>query len=241
MKRVLASIGIGGATVNTVFPRAEFSPGETVTATVELHGGEATQTIEGVYFQLKARLPGGNGEQTVGEFTVDESVTLEPGEELAIPVDVHFPLWVPVTLGGVSVWLETGLAIDWAKDPSDEDEIEIVPGEFAAVLFEVMGDLGFALRDSKLVEMPILDDRPFAQKFDFRPADGQFADEVDDVEVTLIPREDDLRAFFEVDRVDEVAEEYDLDFDEQEVSITFDRADANMMRRRLKNAIEART
>ena len=240
MKRVLASFGIGGATVDTVFPRAEFSPGDVVTADVELEGGDATQTIEGIYFVLKATPPTG-GERVVGEFAVEESVTLEPGDHLAIPVDVQFPLWVPLTLGGVSVSLETGLEIDWAKDPSDADKIEIVPGEFATVLFEVVEDLGFALRDSQLVDVPIVEGRPFAQKFDFRPADGPFTDTVDDIEITLLPRENDLRVFVEVDRVDEVADEYDLDFDEQEVSLTFDRADANMMQRRLKNAIDQRS
>lgn len=241
MKRVLASFGIGGATVDTVFPRATFSPGDNVTADVELQGGDATQEIEGLYFQLKAELPAGDGERVVGEFSVDEPVTLDPGDERTIPVDVHFPLWVPLTLGGVSVRLETGLEIDWAKDPSDADQIEIVPGELTEVLFDVVGNLGFALRDSRLVDIPIVDDRPFAQKFDFRPADDQYAGDVDDIEITLLPREDDLRVFIEVDRVDEIAAEYDLDFDEQEVSLTFDRADANMMQRRIKNAIEQRT
>lgn len=241
MKRVLASFGIGGATVDTVFPRASFSPGDVVTADVRLQGGDATQEIAGLYFVLNAELPAGNGEQVVAEFSVDESVTLDPGDERTIPVDVHFPLWAPLSLGGVSVWLETGLEIDWAKDPSDSAEIEMVPGEIAQVLFDTVGNLGFALRDSRLVDVPIVDGRPFAQQFDFRPADDQFAGDVDDIEITLIPREDDLRVFVEVDRVDEVADEYDLDFDEHEVSLTFDRADANMMERRLRNAIQDRS
>ena len=241
MKRVLASFGIGGATVDTVFPRATFSPGDVVTADVRLQGGDATQEIDGLYFTLKADLPAGDGEQVIAEFSIDESVTLDPGDEQTIPVDVHFPLWVPLTVGGVSVWLETGLAIDWAKDPSDAAKIEIEPDEITGVLFEVVADLGFALRDSRLVDVPILDDRPFAQQFDFRPADGQFAESVDDIEITILPREDDLRVFVEVDRVDEIADEYGLDFDEHEVSLTFDRADANMMQRRLRNAIDARS
>lgn len=241
MKRVLASFGIGGATVDTVFPRTSFSPGDVVTADVRLQGGDATQEIAGLYFVLKAELPAGDGEQVVAEFSVEESVTLDPGDERTIPVDVHFPLWVPLSLGDVSVWLETGLEIDWAKDPSDSAEIEIVPGDLSEVFFEAVGELGFALRDSRLVDIPIVDGRPFAQQFDFRPADDQFGGDVDDIEITLIPRDGDLRVFVEVDRVDEVADEYDLDFDEHEVSLTFDRADANMMERRLRNAIQDRS
>lgn len=50
MNQVLSSIGIGAATVDTVFPRTELVPGETVTADVELYGGDATQEIDGIYF-----------------------------------------------------------------------------------------------------------------------------------------------------------------------------------------------
>ncbi len=242
MKRVLSSIGIGAATVDTVFPRTELGPGETVTADVELYGGDATQEIEGIYFQLKTRLSGDEGgERTVGEFAVDEAVTLEPDEERTIPVDVAVPRWTPLTRGGASVWLETGLDIDWAKDPTDEDRIDILPGEYTAALFETVEELGFALRTTNLVDTPHLDDRPFAQEFDFRPTGEQFGADLDELAITIAPREDDLRTFITFDRVDEVAEAHDMDFDEQEVSITFDRVDPDMMRRRLRNEIDQQT
>jgi sporulation-control protein len=242
MKRVLSSIGIGAATVDTVFPRTALSPGETVTADVELSGGEATQDIEGIYFSLKTRLSGGEDrERTIGEFAVEEALTLEPDEERTIPVEVQVPRWTPLTKGGASVWFETGLDIDWAKDPTDEDRIDIQPGEYTAALFDAVDELAFALRATKLVETPYLDDRPFAQEFDFRPTDERFGTELDDLEILILPRADDLRTFIEFDRVDEVAEAYGMDFDEQEVSITFDRADPEMIHRRLRNEIEQQT
>jgi sporulation-control protein len=242
MKRVLSSIGIGAATVDTVFPRTELSPGETVTAEVKLYGGDATQDIEGIYFQLKTRLSGGEDrERIIGEFAVDQALTLEPDEERTIPVEVLVPRWTPLTRGGASVWLETGLDIDWAKDPTDEDRIDILPGEYTAALFEAVEELAFALRTTKLVDTPYLDDRPFAQTFDFRPTDEQFGTDLDKLEITLVPREDDLRTFIEFDRVDELADAYGMDFDEQEVSITFDRVDPGTIRRRLRNEIDQQT
>jgi sporulation-control protein len=242
MKRVLSSIGIGAATVDTIFPRTELGPGETVTADVELYGGDATQAIEGLYFQLKTRVSGGTDqERTIGEFAVDEAVTLEPDEERTIPVEVTVPQWTPLTRGGASVWLETGLDIDWAKDPTDEDRIDVLPGEYAAALFEAVEELGFVLRSTELVDTPHLDDRPFAQEFNFRPIDEQFGAALDELVITIAPREDDLQTFIKFDRVDEVAEAHDMDFDKQEVSITFDRADPEMMGRRLRNEIDRQT
>jgi sporulation-control protein len=239
MKRVLSSIGIGAATVDTVFPRTELVPGETVTADVELYGGDATQEIEGIYFDLKTRLSEGDDEERlITEFTVDEELTLDPDTERTVPVDIEIPPWTPLTQGGASVWLETGLDIDWAKDPTDEDRVDVVPGEFTASLFDAAENLGFALRYSELVETPYLDDRPFAQEFDFRPTDERFKRTLDELEITIVPRADDLRVFVEFDEKDEVADEYDMDFDENEASLTFDRADTDMIRRRLKNEIE---
>ena len=166
MKRVLSSIGIGGATVDTVFPRLEFTPGEVVDADVELSGGETTQEIERIYFALKARHPGADdAERAISEFAVDRAVTLAPEDELTLPAEIAFPYWVPLTRGEVSVWLETGLEIDWARDPTDEDALEI-------------------------------------------------------------------------DLVDEVADPRDLDFDEQEIPITFESADRATMRRRIASEID---
>jgi Sporulation control protein len=242
MKRVLSSIGVGAATVDTVFPRTDLGPSETVTADVELYGGDATQNIEGIYFQLKTRLADDEDrERIVGEFAVDEAVTLEPDEERTIPVEVTVPQWTPLTRGGTSVWLETGLDIDWAKDPTDRDRIDVLPGEHSTALFEAVEELGFALRTTRVVDTPHLDDRPFAQQFDFRPTDEQFVAHLDSLAVTIAPREDDLRTFLEFDRVDEVAETHDMEFDQQEVPVKFDRADTDVMRRRLQNELDQQT
>lgn len=240
MKKLLTSIGVGSATVDTVLPRTELRPGETVEADVELVGGESTQEIEGIYFALKTRVEsdGDVEEVTLDEFAVEESVSLAPDEERTIPVDVTLPRWTPLTRGGASVWLETGLDVDWARDPSDEDRIEVVPDELGAALFEAVEELGFALRYSELVETPYLDDRPVAQEFDFGPTDSEYREDVEELEITVMPRADDLRVFVEFDRRDAVADEYDMDFDEQEVSLTFERPSADGIRRRLADGID---
>lgn len=239
MRRVLASIGIGAATVNTVFPRTGFSPGDTATARVELNGGETTQEVQGFYFALKTRSNGGGTERVIGKFTVDKTVTITPGEDRSFPVDIHFPLWTPITTGGVTVWLETGLTIDWAKDPTDEDHIEVSPGTHVTTLLAAVDDLGFTLRGAEFVDTPYLDDRPFAQRFTFEPTTGEVAVGLDSIGITTVPRAEDLRVFFKFDQADQIADAHGLDFDKQEVSITFDTDDVDMMRRRLENEVDA--
>lgn len=238
-KRVLSSIGIGGATVDTVLPGVEFSPGEVVEATVELSGGDSTQDISGLYFVLKARGSGGD-EYALSRFDVDDTVTLDPGDDRTLPVTFRLPNWTPLTANGASVRLETGVDIPWAVDPTDEDEIRVVPDERTTALFEAVEGLGFDLEESRLVEVDYVDDRPVAQQFDFRPADDTDST-LDDIEITMLPRDGALRILLEFGRVDEVEAEYDVTLDEDEVSLTFEHANAEMMQRRMASEIEAHT
>lgn len=240
MRRVLSSIGVGNATVDTVLPRTELHPGETVEGTVELHGGDSTQEIDGVYFSLESRVESEDEveRRQLAEHELERSIELEPGDERELPVDFRIPRYAPLARGDAEVWIETGLDIDWARDPTDEDRLRVVPDERTAALFDAIEDLGFAYRYSELVDTPYLDDRPFAQEFDFRPTTDEFAERLDELEVTAMPRRDDLRVFVEFDQRDPVAEEHDLDFDEMETAITFERADADEIRSRLRSAIE---
>jgi sporulation-control protein len=238
MKRVLSSIGIGGATVDTLFPRVEFSPGEVVQADVELSGGETTQDVESIYFALKARHAGTDDARLISEFTVDEAITLEPADDLSLPAEIALAHWIPLSTEAVSVWLETGLEIDWARDPTDEATLEIVPDAHTQALFDAVAALDFERQGSALVETAFLEDRPFAQKFTFHPTDDRYAAELDDIELTIMPDADVLRVFLEIDRVDDVADARDLDFDEQEIPLTFESAAPPTMRRRIAAEIE---
>jgi len=237
MRRVLSRIGIGAATVDTVLPAGELRPGETVTVDVELYGGNSTQDIEGIYLVLTARAAS-DGAHELAEFVVERRLTLDPGEERTIQADVEVPLWTPITVGGVSVRLETRLDVDWSRDPTDEDGVEVVPDDAVAALFDALDEMGFGLRGSELDEVPHVEDRPLAQRFRFEPTGGPYEAELDSIEVTPMPRGDDIRVFVEFDRAGTIADEHGLDFDKQEVSMTFDRASVPAIRRRLEAGIE---
>lgn len=243
MKRILSRIGIGGTTVDTLVPEAPIRPGETVEVDVDLRGGDASQEIADIAFVLKTRVESGGDvdERVIGEFGVGESVSLAPGEQRTIPVDLTLPLWTPITAAGVSVWLETRMRIDWARDPTDEDAIEVVPDDYVAALFDAVDQLGFVRDGSALEALPHVDDRPFAQRFVFRPADGGYESVLDSMAVSIMPREDDLRVFVELDLVDEIADEHDLDFDRREESLAFEWANVDAIRRHLESTIRQHT
>ena len=56
IKKLLASIDIGNATVDTVLPSETVRPGETVGAEVRIVGGNATQEVGAIRFELEMRL-----------------------------------------------------------------------------------------------------------------------------------------------------------------------------------------
>lgn len=239
MKRVLSSIGIGAASVDTILPRTELHPGEQVEADVEMIGGDSTQEIDGIYFSLEAQV---DGETVVlDEFDVADSFTLEPDEEQTISTTFQLPYWTPITRGGPTVSLKTGLDIDWAVDPTDEDALEVVPDEFVTALFDAVEEMGFVYDHVGIEESPWLDRQPFVQEFQFVPRSGDHVGSLDELTVMCVPRGDDMRVFVEIDKNDPVEDLSEFDFDEQEVALTFDRADPDMMRRRIRNNIERHT
>lgn len=239
MRRVLSSIGIGSATVDTILPRTEFHPGETVEATVEIEGGESDQDIEAITLQL---VTGVGGEDVVLDtFEIPGTFTLATDESRAARTDVTLPPWTPITRGDQTVWLRTVLDIEWAVDPSDEDDIVVVPGPSLEALFEAVDDLGFSERTSSVEDVPWIDGQPFAQTFTFAPDDGPFRDDLDGLTVTPVLQDDGLRTVVVIDEDEAAEDRTEHDFDRQEVTVTFETDNAGMMRRRLKSTIERHT
>ncbi|WP_227356952.1 sporulation protein [Haladaptatus salinisoli] len=203
MKNVLSSIGVGSATVDTVFPTTTVVAGESIDATVEIEGGSSEQRVDGVYFALvtRYRQNEGSSNAVVSEFQLTDEFTVEAGAHRTIPVTVEIPPETPVTLGDTDVWVETGLDIDWALDPSDEDELRVEPGPHLAALHAALTDLGFERRSAETITAeytPFDPPHGFVQQFEYRPVAGGYAG-LDELELVCSPT-DGLQVLAEVDR-----------------------------------------
>lgn len=239
MGRFLSSVGIGAATVDTVLPTVKLTPGETVEARVELEGGSVAQEVGAIYFVLLTR--SADDEAVLSTFEITDPITLDAGESRVVTADVAIPLWTPLTRHDQSVWLKTGLDIDWAVDPSDEDEIEVVPEPFVSALLEAVDDLGFEYSHSDVEESPWLDRQPILQKLVFDPGTGTYADELDALSVSCVPGGDHLEAYVEVDEHEDAEERGEVEFDKQEIPVTFESPSVAVMRRRLVSLIDRYT
>lgn len=209
---VLSRVGVGAATVDTVLPDREFEPGEAVEASVEMAGGNSQQTVENIYLKLVAdNHASDDGAEHVLETyeLLDEPVVLEPETTRTEETELTLPRWTPVSVPGeLSVRFDTSLDIEWAVDPTDADEIAVVPGERADALLTAVENLEFTRVGARLVDgVSWVDDRPFVQKFAFVPEAEPFTEQLDMLGVTFVPRADHLEVAVEVDQVDAVADD----------------------------------
>lgn len=135
-KKLLAAIGVGGASVDTRLLNASLQPGQTFEARIVLKGGEVSQSIAGLELALMTRVKVSDGDSShfinhcLASWRISEGFELQAGEERELPfigqLHPETPFTeLPVRNNQCRVWLQTGLAIDYAIDPGDQDLLQI--------------------------------------------------------------------------------------------------------------------
>ncbi|MEF8757452.1 MAG: sporulation protein [Halobacteriales archaeon] len=233
---IRARVGLGSATVDTILPAGTFAPGDDVEGTIAVTGGRADQRIDEFHCSVVA-VGEGDEEYEIAAFDLLEGFLIEAGETERVPFTVTFPVWTPVTRGDVGARLEVGADIAWAVDPHDSVDLEVAPDPLLAAALEAVAGLEFEFGRSWLQAVDWLEDRPFVQVFAFEPG-ANYEDRVERLLLTPILEADRLRLHVEIDRVDAVANEYDLDFNRDEVPFVVETADPSMIQGRIRNEIE---
>jgi sporulation-control protein len=210
---LLSRFGIGSATIDLIPEQTTVRPGEKVAAHLEIEGGTSAQTVDDTEIALVTRYQAQHGDDSspthyvLWETEFREGFTVEAGVDRTIDVPpIQVPSIAPVTKGTSEVWIQTGLDIDWAVDPSDEDQLEVEPGGALQPVLDAMEQLGFGLRtvtneetDNRLTPLP------FVQRFAFRGGGGDFAGKLDDLFLAPLPSDDGdaLTVLMWVDRIGE--------------------------------------
>jgi sporulation-control protein len=242
MKKVLASIGIGNATVDTVLASTTVQPGQSVDAEIRVEGGSADQSVDRIELDVETQYATDDGykEVTVERLTLSDGFEIEAGESDVYTTTIDVPYATPVTLGRVKVWVETELEIAMAVDPEDRDPLDVQPTPRMQATFDAMEGLGFSFRSAECEADPYgryTTGGAFVQEFEFRPSGGPFAGRVDEVELVCRPGPDELALYVEVDRRGGLLSEL-ADADERKTSLSVDSADGAAIRDRLEEAIE---
>ncbi|WP_339104123.1 sporulation protein [Haloterrigena salinisoli] len=238
MKRILSSLGIGAATVDTVLPTT-LTAGDTVDARVDVTGGNDTQAVDGIYFALETRYETDESTRTgtIDSHRIADSFTIDPDEDRSFSVSIDVPYHTPVTMGKTDVWLDTGLDIDWAVDPDDTDPVEIRPDPLRRTMLDAVESLGFTLRTANCeASESLFSSHRFVQEFEFVPRSGPFAGELDELEIVPLPEGDGFDLLVEVDRRGGLLTEH-FDADESHERLSLE-STSDDFERRLRAAIE---
>jgi sporulation-control protein len=152
--RLLSSIGVGSATVDTRLERDELTPGEEVSGVVEVKGGDSEQEVSGIRLEVQTHYKRKSGDRTVTEtgtiehFPVSGHRIVEANSRDEIPFSFRLPYDTPLTLGRSSVWIRTALDVRMAFDPSDSDVVTVRPNPAMRSVLDSMQRLGFRMREA---------------------------------------------------------------------------------------------
>ncbi|WP_440053168.1 sporulation protein [Pseudoalteromonas sp. T1lg65] len=214
-KKILASVGIGAAKVDTVLETEHLHPGQKFQAQIVIRGGDISQDISGLELALMTQVKVTRDDEeyfsnhVIDRWRIGESFTINPGEEKVIPFEARLHSETPITeinagYNHSHVWLETGLDIDLAMDPTDKDLLHIYPNEAVKTCMQAMQKLGFQLVKAD-VEQGYLRARDFQsvsgcyQELEYRPQSRSLFG-LQEVELSFVPEAHKTHVLIELDR-----------------------------------------
>jgi sporulation-control protein len=207
--KVLTSIGIGSARVDTKLEYTSYKAGDPIRGVVEVYGGVTEQTIDSIYLTVNAMYTfQKDGHPYTDTATIEQHQITDPflmkaNETKVFPFSFTLPIDAPLTYGSTRVWVQTGLDIKNAVNPQDEDYIAVRPNQMTSAVLEEMEKLGFRLRKVECEQtfFRISCNYPFIQVFEFIPGSGIFLGKLDELEIVFLAQtEDRIEIFMEVDR-----------------------------------------
>ncbi|MFI6086303.1 sporulation protein [Streptomyces sp. NPDC051218] len=212
-KKLLASLGSGGASVETVLTEVNVVPGGVVQGEVRIQGGSVDQEIEGLSVGLQARVEvEGQDQETKQdiEFTklrLGGAFTLQANQVHAVPFGLEIPWETPVTsidgqqLRGMNIGVTTELEIARAVDSSDLDPINVHPLPAQQAILDAFIQLGFRFKSADMERGHIRGTRqklPFYQEIEFFPPQQYRG--LNQVELSFVADDREMDVILEMDK-----------------------------------------
>lgn len=207
--KVLASVGIGAAKVDTKLHKSTYTINENITGIVEIVGGSTEQHIDAIYLSLHTNFIREINDKKVKDqallhqYKLNEPFIIQANEKRQIPFSFALPSVVPVTTGNSRVWIQTGLDIKNAIDPKDKDFLEIQPTRLANSVLTAIQNLGFRLRkvDNEQAPSSLRRHTPIVQEFEFTPTNNTYRRYLDELEVVFLNQSpSSIEILLQVDR-----------------------------------------
>ncbi len=213
-KKLLASIGIGAAKVDTILHTEHLLPGQVFQADILITGGDVAQELSGLELALMTRVKVETDDShhfvnhVIQKWSLSDTIQLQPGEEIKLPFSAPLHPETPITeLNTVNnqchVWLATGLNIDMGVDASDKDILRIYPTEAMMCCLQFMEQAGYTMKKAD-VEKGFLKGPGFSshsgiyQELEYRPKSSGFFSKKE-VELSFVPTANETHVLIEID------------------------------------------
>jgi sporulation-control protein len=212
-KKLLASMGAGGASVETVLTENNVVPGGVVQGEVRIQGGSVEQEIQGLSVGLQARVEVESGDEEYKqdiEFTkvqLGGAFQLQPQAVHAVPFTLDISWETPVTmiegqpLRGMHIGVTTELAIARAVDSTDLDRVNVHPLPAQKAILDAFIQLGFRFKNADVERGHIRGTRqklPFYQEIEFFPPQQYRG--INQVELSFVADEHAMDVVLEMDK-----------------------------------------
>ncbi|MFF2480247.1 sporulation protein [Paenibacillus sp. NPDC058071] len=207
--RMMASIGIGSAKVDTLLEKTVYYPGEDIQGIVRIQGGSVEQRIEGISLSIMSYYFKEVNDSKVKElvelsrFRVTPPVVIRANETQEIAFQFRLPSQTPLTIGKTPTWIKTTADIRAAADPTDNDHIEVRMSPEMGMVWQAIESLGFRLKEAETMYAPKLGgpQSPFVQEFEFVPYSGAYRGRLDELELIFLHnRGSELNMLLQIDR-----------------------------------------
>ncbi|MCT4354924.1 sporulation protein [Streptomyces sp. Je 1-79] len=212
-KKLLASLGAGGASVETVLTEENVVPGGVVQGEVRIQGGSVDQQIEGLSVGLQARVEvEGTDQETKQDIEfvkvrLGGAFTVQAGAVHVVPFGLEIPWETPVTsiagqqLRGMNIGVTTELEIARAVDSGDLDPINVHPLPAQQAILDAFIQLGFRFKSADMERGHIRGTRqklPFYQEIEFFPPQQYRG--LNQVEVSFVADDREMDVVLEMDK-----------------------------------------
>ncbi|MEU6881102.1 sporulation protein [Streptomyces sp. NPDC046712] len=212
-KKLLASLGAGGASVETVLTEENVVPGGVVQGEVRIQGGSVDQQIEGLSVGLQARVEVEGADQETKqdiEFVkvrLGGAFTVQAGAVHVVPFGLEIPWETPVTaiagqkLHGMNIGVTTELEIARAVDSGDLDPINVHPLPAQQAILDAFIQLGFRFKSADMERGHIRGTRqklPFYQEIEFFPPQQYRG--LNQVEISFVADDREMDVVLEMDK-----------------------------------------
>lgn len=212
-KKLLASLGAGGASVETVLTEANVVPGGVVQGEVRIQGGSVDQEIEALAVGLQARVEVEGHDQEIKqdiEFTKQRlggAFQLKAEQVFSVPFGLEIPWETPITmidgtpLRGMNIGVTTELEIARAVDSGDLDPINVHPLPAQQAILDAFIQLGFRFKSADMERGTIRGTRqklPFYQEIEFLPPQQYRG--INQVELSFVSDDREMDVVLEMDK-----------------------------------------